>query len=618
MADLELGVAATGVDAAVRELQKVDVAQRGVARSAQESSQRTAGAARTAASSLANVGTAATRSGATFQQMAGNVASAAGAVGSLSSALGAGTGSRAAGLVGALAQTVAQGAAMGATFGPGGVLVGALLGALPVIAQLASRHHDAAEAARAQREEVERLSEALQAQRLQADIQGALTDRQFAPAILGQIPREVIEQQRDLFTQQAQEFALEASDVSRRVNRINREGGRGEGRTEDLRRAAEADRQRALERVRLLDEEIRRREQIAAAEADQAAASERRTIAEREIGATREAEQERLEQEWQEELRDLASYTDAQRARAEQAREARERRERKEREFSDRQRAETTASLLSEATAGRTDVIGGEQARVGTVDLDSEHRAALERARELAEAQRELANEAADAAAVFEQTMPQSLEEVRMAWDAANTAAQRAGRGMISQGRLMERSLVAVGNNIADTVGETMTGAFEKALGAWLDGSKSFVEAAEEMVKGVIKALTIESIVQAVTEIARGISALARQDYVAAPQHFAAAAAWGAVAGVAGAVGAGIGAFGGGGGDKAGAGAGAGTDARSLGASAVQERERTENITINVYPGGYLTQDEVSLGVLDAVNRAGRLGGRVDSRLLRG
>jgi hypothetical protein len=188
---------------------------------------------------------------------------------------------------------------------------------------------------------------------------------------------------------------------------------------------------------------------------------------------------------------------------------------------------------------------------------------------------------------------------------------------MLSMGRLMERSLVAVGNNIAETIGGTMKGAFEDALGAWMDGSKSFVQAAEDMVKGVVKALVIESIVQAVTEFARGVASLASQDYVAAPQHFAAAAAWAAVGVVAGGVGAGIGAFGGGGGGEKG-GASGGADARSLGRDSVREEAASAPVTINVYPGGFITRGEVSNAVMDAVEFAGRNGRRIPSGMLRG
>lgn len=258
------------------------------------------------------------------------------------------------------------------------------------------------------------------------------------------------------------------------------------------------------------------------------------------------------------------------------------------------------------------DIIGDNQAGAAAmadqIKLIDE---AAERTAELTEASKE-------AQRAFGEGWTSSLDEVAASFREANAVMRAAGQGSISTGRLMERSLVAVGNNIADTIGGTMKGAFEDALGAWMDGSKSFVQAAEDMVKGVVKALVIESIVQAVTEFARGVASLASQDYVAAPQHFAAAAAWAAVGVVAGGVGAGIGAFGGGGGDKGGSAATGAADSRSLARDSVREADMAAPITINVYPGGFVTKDDVAGGVLDAVNRAGRNGGRFNPALLRG
>lgn len=199
-----------------------------------------------------------------------------------------------------------------------------------------------------------------------------------------------------------------------------------------------------------------------------------------------------------------------------------------------------------------------------------------------------------------------SIEQVQAAWRNADRATRAATGGMISSGRLLERGMVAVGNNIAETIGGTMKGAFQDALGAWLDGSLSFVEAAERMAKGVIKALVTESIVQAIVEGARAIASIASQDYVGAATHAAAAAAWAAVGVVAGGVGAGIGAFGGGG-EKGGS-------ATSSTADASRERQRDQgpsgNVTLNVYPGGYITARDVRAGIVQALNEADREGVR--------
>lgn len=235
--------------------------------------------------------------------------------------------------------------------------------------------------------------------------------------------------------------------------------------------------------------------------------------------------------------------------------------------------------------------------------------------REAAEAQRELALAAAEAQAAFGEGYTTSIDDIVESWRDANDAIRRAGGTINSTARLMERSLVAVGNNIAETIGGTMQGAFSDALGAWLDGSKSFVQAAEDMAKGVIKALTIESIVQAVTEVARAVASFASQDYASGVAHLAAAAAWGAVGVVAGGVGAAVGAFGGGGGaDKS---AGGGADNRDLSSRSVSERDVSQPIVVNVYPEVFANRNAQRF-VYDAMNAGARDGRTIDSRALRG
>lgn len=235
-----------------------------------------------------------------------------------------------------------------------------------------------------------------------------------------------------------------------------------------------------------------------------------------------------------------------------------------------------------------------------------------EQDRDAADAQRELAETAQQASDVFRDSWRGSIDDVVDAWRDANRALRASGGQMLTQADLLRVGMTSVGNQIADTIGGTMVGAFEQALGAWLDGSKSFVEAAEDMVKGVLKALVIESIVQAVTETARGIADIASYRYDSGALHFAAAAAWAAVGGVAGAVGAGIGAFGGGGGggDKA----SAASAATPTDASA--QAQPSQPTVINVYPGGYITARDVQAGIVDALNSAAREGRRVDPSIV--
>jgi len=232
--------------------------------------------------------------------------------------------------------------------------------------------------------------------------------------------------------------------------------------------------------------------------------------------------------------------------------------------------------------------------------------------RERLAALRELEQAAIESSDTFRDSWRGSIDDVVDSWREANRAIRASNGQMMGSAALLEMSMRSAGNSIADTIGGTMVNAFESALGAWLDGSKSFVEAAEDMVKGVLKALVIESIVQAVTETARGIADLASYKYDTAGLHFAAAAAWAAVGGVAGAVGAGIGAFGGGG-DKGGASAGAATVTPTDASSSQGQQQPT---VINVYPGGYITRRDVEDGIVDALNSAAREGRRLDPALV--
>jgi hypothetical protein len=243
--------------------------------------------------------------------------------------------------------------------------------------------------------------------------------------------------------------------------------------------------------------------------------------------------------------------------------------------------------------------------------------AALEETKALQEAQRDLELTSQDAQRSFSEGWTASIDDVVDSFRDANSALKAAGQQSISIGRLMERSLIASGNAISETIGGTMKSAFEDALGAWLDGSVDFVKAAEEMAKGVIKALVIESIVQAVTETARAIADLASYRYDSAAAHFAAAAAWAAVGVVAGGVGAGIGAFGGGG-DK-GSEEGKASGGRDLASRSTAEDRGPQTTIINVYPGMVLsTQRDLQAAVYDVINGGARDGMRIDSRATRG
>lgn len=240
------------------------------------------------------------------------------------------------------------------------------------------------------------------------------------------------------------------------------------------------------------------------------------------------------------------------------------------------------------------------------LDREREHQQAI------IDLRREQQTALEDADKSYQDRNERSISAIIENFKRLQNAQRTAGASIISTSRLMERSLRATADSIGDSIGNKMTSAFETSLGAWLDGSKSFVEAAEGMAKGVIKALTMEAIVQAVVETARGVASIASYDFPGAAAHFGAAAAWGVVGGVAGGIGAATGAFGGAG---AKGGAKDTIDSRDMAAKNTSQSQGN-TILMNVYPGGYITARDVQAGIIDALNVAARQGMRVDGRLV--
>lgn len=198
----------------------------------------------------------------------------------------------------------------------------------------------------------------------------------------------------------------------------------------------------------------------------------------------------------------------------------------------------------------------------GNVDrqrAERERRGTAERRQGAAsDAANALVANAGSAAAEFRDAWTSSVDDVIEAWGRANTAQQGLAREHVTTTDLMIESAKAVGSTVVDYIGEQATGALRQSVAAWLDGSKSFGEAAEMMAKSIVQSLVAESIVQAAVETARGVAALASVVTAPlAPGHFAAAATWAGVGVAAGAVGLAAGAFGspaGGGAPSAGAG----------------------------------------------------------------
>lgn len=547
--DLTFGVTVERVDAALRDIGRVEQANASAARGTQQAAQTMSRSASTASSSIASLGQTATQAGQAVGRGVGALGAFTTSLGSISPA------ARTAGAV--ISQLGGAVGALSGAMGPFGVALGVATIALnvyqAVTASSAEASANAEDATRRHREEVDRLgSSARTAAQQLADLQQSIANRD-AEARLGRIARGDVQSED------------EARLAAERLRRLAAIGERRGGTAAEIFGGAEEDAARMEARA-----------------AELASGPSGSSPPRRGGGGSRRASTP------------LENTTDNGAA---IARYAAEQELELVKAYEERARAE--AELEAAATA--------------RAEAESEKNEIQKEAeRERLAALRELEQAAIESSDTFRDSWRGSIDDVVDSWREANRAIRASNGQMMGSAALLEMSMRSAGNSIADTIGGTMVNAFENALGAWLDGSKSFVEAAEDMVKGVLKALVIESIVQAVTETARGIASFASQDYAGGAMHLAAAAAWAAVGGVAGAVGAGIGAFGGGG-DKSGASAGAATVTPTDASSSQGQQQPT---VINVYPGGYITRRDVEDGIVDALNSAAREGRRLDPALV--
>lgn len=593
--DLEFGVRLANVEQALRDLGRINDANRSAAQTTERAAQTSSRAVQQLGTSVQQVGQKAGQTVGALGQMAGQIGQVAGLSSSAGSAI-----SQLGGAVGALSGAM----------GPLGVALGAVTLAITAVNTAlhyeANRHREAEQAARDHADQLRSLAtaarQARQALSVNADISGGS---------FGNLSSDTLQQQAEERRQRVLEmergFASGETRGSGLQERVVNGRGAITGRTiEEMMPAERREEMRRLrEEVTSIERELVRREEQAAADQnrqrDEMIAGGVRSETEL---AAREARRRGGGGGASAEDENLAGYY----ARLEQMdRQLREHEQRRieSMRFLENAEKEHQQELLrlAQETAEEQKRIDEEQARDAALAQKAKADAEIERNAE-----------AKESVQSFRDATSASLADVVTAWRDAQQSLKNAGQSMMGVGELLRVGMTSVGNEIAETIGGTMVGAFESALGAWLDGSKSFVEAAEDMVKGVLKALVIESIVQAVTETARGIADLAGYKYDTAALHFAAAAAWGAVGVAAGAVGGAIGAFGGGGKDSAGAGASQSvtpTDASTTAAP-------SQPVTINVYPGGFITRRDVYGGVVDAMNEAAREGYRVDPSLIGG
>ena len=509
---------------------------------------------------------------------------------------------RTAGLVGSLAGTVAQFAAMGSMLGPAGTVIGGLAGLVAGVAGLTSELNDTQAAAARASEAIRTLAADRIAERNEARTSaGILTGHAggLSEADLETRVEEARIRARDLAARVAAGVAGLADDPTSLAGIAARRSGRRAAAEEAL----ESDRAALAAQNAIVDGVVRERNERAHA------AREREHFAE--LEAADAAETRRAAAAAEEERRRVARTTRA----AESARGGGG----GPREFAGAAMTEeglaASTSLTSDAEMARrasVDAARFEDTMAALATEREAHDASITETRE-AEAEKTALMRAADEERMADRRNAQadledftrgevgSLQSVIDAYRELQLTAKGTGVEVRNTGLLMSRSMTATGNTILDSVGNKMTGAFQEAVGAWLDGSKSFVEAAEGMAKGVIKALVMEGIVQAVVEGARSIASFASQDYAGGVAHAGAAAAWAAVAVVAGGVGAATGAFGGGGGAKT-----EGASQRDM-ASADRERQRggePGTMVVNVYADNLpVTQGDLDRVMTQMVRR---------------
>lgn len=554
MSDINLGVGVEGQAAAVQQLAQITQAQAQLGTAAEQANGRAATSATAASSALNTMA----QSG---QQLVQRVQGVAGAVQSLVTAMG--SRDRTAGLIASTAGTIAQFSALGSMLGPAGTVGGAIAGATVAILNMAEASDSAAAAADRHAEALQRVRQFAAEARTNRLDEAARGRGTFDGASDAELEAMRLERRRQALDASA---ALTNPDMLTSVL-----GALGIGNSPEELRGAVAQWEYEIEQI---DAEVsRRRESMLTNLENDLDASDRRieeTTNPRRRGGRRRAPTANSQGQGT----DDAAFRDA--------------------------------GAINQLDPGQVFGQGSSAA-----DRRDSFAASQSERRRGANGATSMFAEQTDAMREFERGYVSSIDAVIASYEHLRDVSSAAANDVVRSGRFMERGMVAVGNNITEVVGGRMMGAFESALGAWLDGSKSFVEAAEAMAKGVIRSLVQEGIVQAVTETARGIADLASYQYATAGMHFAAAAAWGAVAGVAGAVGAATGSFGG-----SGAGAGGGPSQREM-----AERERNDErgagtTVINLYPGAFATEDERANALRRALNYNARMGRRLDRRLV--
>lgn len=592
--DIEFGVKVTNVAAAITDVNRVTAATDATRRSVASAATATAASATQARSSLNGLGAAATNVGGRVGQLGGAFGQMTSSLGALSPVLG-----RAGGVISQLGGTISS---LTGAMGPLGVALGAATAASSALGAAMAAQDEAMAQSRVRAQELTRtLSQLIAVQRQQREdasldtrlrAGGGTADEQLGFQQQSQNRVDMITRALNGDSGALAELRGSGQLASTRTSlslterlttgRLGTSDAPGEGagevrQLESMLQAALRENQQRINLIGVAAEGLG--QQAAALNAETDAAIARGASSRPSGGGGGRSAASSEEAAFTREMVDLTREL----AQAE---------------------AQRTQQLLSQKDKIAEAQEAEREAAMAAAQLEQEHtQALLDAANAKAEAQKALAQTSAEAAETFRSSWTGGINEVIAAWETANEALAAAGESQLSTAALLEVGMNSAANSIADTVGGTMVSAFETAVGAWLDGSKTFAEAAEDMVKSVLRSLVIESIVQGVVELARGIASAASMDFAGAALHFGAAAAWAAVGVVAGSVGAGIGAFGGGASKG-----GTATSAEAPRETAQNNQQPAGTTIVNVYPGGFVTRGEVVAGVYDAINEGSRMG----------
>ncbi|MCC7539225.1 MAG: hypothetical protein IT379_23585 [Deltaproteobacteria bacterium] len=225
-----------------------------------------------------------------------------------------------------------------------------------------------------------------------------------------------------------------------------------------------------------------------------------------------------------------------------------------------RPRSETISDrILNESLFGRPAADSGyrdpnEKLAHGREPLDvafaEESRQATERERalrSLAALEAEYAATSSDAATQFADSWRGSTEEIIASFQRLAEAQRQAGQDMADSGDLLGQVAVGASDKIGDAFGDGLTSSVQASFGAIIDGSQSAGEAFLATADAALESIAIESVGQALKQLALGTAAIFTNP-PAAPAHFAAAGMWAAAGAVSGGAAAAIDSGGGGGG----------------------------------------------------------------------